>query len=81
MISHETRRYEQCKVTFNSDVYIAISEIGKEEKYPAILLSDRMIDGTVDLTTVPCILEFKNAEAIDGLIESLVDIKRKLRDG
>lgn len=78
MIQHETYRFDQCKVTFDKDIYVAMLEPreGKEEQYPTVLLDYRPIaeDG-VDLRTIPCILEFKNEKAIDELIDVLKHLK------
>ena len=78
MIRHETYNFDQCKVTFNKDIYTAILERreGEEEQYPTVLLDYRPIreDG-VDLRMIPCILEFKNEKAIDELIDVLKHLK------
>ena len=70
MIQHETYRFDQCKVTFDKDIYVAMLEPreGKEEQYPTVLLDYRPIaeDG-VDLRKIPCVLEFKNEKVIDVL--------------
>lgn len=78
MIQHETYRFDQCKVTFDKDIYSAILKRreGNEEQYPTVLLDYRPIgeDG-VDLRKIPCVLEFKNEKAIDELIDVLKHLK------
>ena len=83
MIRHETYSFDQCKVTFNKDIYSAILERreGKEEQYPTVLLDYRPIgEDRVDLRTIPCILEFKNEKAIDDLIRVLKQLKESWKE-
>lgn len=83
MIRHETYSFDQCKVTFNKDIYSAILERreGKEEQYPTVLLDYRPIgEDRVDLRTIPCILEFKNEKAIDDLIRVLKHLKESWQE-
>ncbi|ENZ12479.1 hypothetical protein [Enterocloster clostridioformis] len=83
MIRHETYSFDQCKVTFNKDIYSAILERreGKEEQYPTVLLDYRPIgEDRVDLRTIPCILEFKNEKAIDDLIRVLKHLKESWKE-
>ena len=80
MIRHETYSFDQCKVTFNKDIYSAILE-RKEEQYPTVLLDYRPIgEDRVDLRTIPCILEFKNEKAIDDLIRVLKHLKESWQE-
>lgn len=82
MIRHGAYTYEQCMVEFNGDIHMAVSQLDEEgQKYPAILLDYREIESQVNLNTIPCILKFKNPEAIDGLIQILSNIKEGIGNG
>lgn len=84
MIQHETYRFDQCKVTFDKNVYAAImvSKDSESKSSYDICMSNRpMPEKYDDSRTIPFILEFKDVESINRLIEALNGLREMVRNG
>lgn len=82
MIKHETFIRKQCVVTFgdgdvNAGTCLETDAISKKE-YHLLLLSEREIQESNYLDTIPCILRFQKPEDVDSLIEALGELKASM---